>query len=491
MAFQQRYDIASLPPPLPLAFGIREILRSLIQLRDGFDCERHAWTWAQCHHHFRVVLTLSCIAKEPSTKLTDALNSALEQQYEEGLKAADDEYREVVQRSLRLLQVLVPEKETKLTNANRLSDYYKDIWLDALDDPTLRKVSGLELQALIAQPDCDIWSIPLLANQTELPDLDIFLSSLQHYFVTTTFWEDWFRSLLNGKPLDWNLQRQIALIPHLEWLKGPENISQLIDDLVARHLAARLPLSETIAFNEDTNRFHAIPAPIANPPLLGASLTQVADALEDVLADPSNGLHDRSREVRVLQRTLTKYGNDPQRIEMDFTSLHAGLTRQIVVGELPPSEELLGLQHALEEGAQAIRATHPDVADNRRIVEAQKIAEMTPEQKALLAEAQPMLEAITEGALQEDFATDIPFLLEDRHRIAVPPPALGAPERNPALAGQDEIHRAFGRSAQIGVLLKKVPKIVQAVANSTGFKAASILLTLKELVKLGLSLITG
>ncbi len=49
-----------------------------------------------------------------------------------------------------------------------------------------------------------------------------------------SFWRDWYQGFLVGKPLDWGLQKEIALIPDEEWDKGPENIAALIEEIGAR-----------------------------------------------------------------------------------------------------------------------------------------------------------------------------------------------------------------------------------------------------------------
>ena len=298
-----------------------------------------------------------------------------------------------------------------------------------------------------------------------------------------SFWREWYQGFLDGKPLDWELQRRVALIPDEDWEKGPAHIAGKIEEIKAAFLAEKAPLAETVEFNEETAKFHTVPREIAKPDLLGATLSQVEDALDDVLADQTNGLHDRSREVRVLRRTVAKYGNDPQRIEMDFTSVHAGLTRQVVVGELPASEENLGLQRALEEGAQAIRATHDDVAENRRILENQKLKEMSGDQMAVLAEAKPLLLDISEGAMHEDFGADIDVIVEDR----IPLP-YGPDDRDPILAEYNETIRTLSRVANIGVLLRQVPEIIHKIDGSAGYKGARILATIGAIIGIGIAL---
>jgi hypothetical protein len=256
------------------------------------------------------------------------------------------------------------------------------------------------------------------------------------------FWRDWYQGFLIGEPLDWELQRRVALIDNAIWEAGPEAVAAEIAKIEAEILAEKTPQAERLDFNSESAKFFTVPIENAKPALLGATLSQVEDALEDAVANFSNGLHDRTREVLVLRRTAQKHGNDPQRIEMDYTSVQAGITRQFASDELPTSEENLALHHALQEGAQGIRATHPEVAENREMLNKQAIAELTDAQKAVLKEAQPILEDISEGSLQEQWGEDIPFLLDPDMRIG--PPYLGPAERNPVLAGYDEKIRVFG-----------------------------------------------
>lgn len=61
-----------------------------------------------------------------------------------------------------------------------------------------------------------------------------------------SFWRDWYQGFLDGKPLDWELQRRVALIPDEDWEKGPEHIARLIEDIRARfELEKRIEELET------------------------------------------------------------------------------------------------------------------------------------------------------------------------------------------------------------------------------------------------------
>lgn len=294
------------------------------------------------------------------------------------------------------------------------------------------------------------------------------------------FWLEWYTSLVDGVHMDHDILSRVALIPDEDWDQGPEHIAKCIEDIRAGFLSEKAPVAETVEFDDDTGKFHAVPLPLEKPDLIGATLSQVRDAIEDVLATPANGLHDNSLEVRKLRRTFERYGNDPQQIEMGFVSVQKGLTRQLLSDELPASEENLALRDALEEGARAIRATHPEVAENRKILNEQIIRELPEGAKEQLEEALPMLVAISDENLADDWQHDIRQLIND----ATTPLPSGAPP----LPGADETTRIFSRAAKISLLMKS-SEIVHKIDGSAGYKAARIVLTISGLVTLGLMLI--
>ncbi|MGJ8596715.1 hypothetical protein [Sulfitobacter sp.] len=306
-----------------------------------------------------------------------------------------------------------------------------------------------------------------------------FLDFLNLDLTKWGFWHDWYLAMWEGRFTDWDLAIEVAKIADEVWDKGAEAVAAEIEILRAEKLLNDLPQAEIVAFDNEALHFTARPILLEKPDLIGATLQQVGDSLEDVLASPSNGLSSTSREVRVIERSIKKYGNNPQQIEMGFVSAHAGLTRQIIVQELPASEENLALQSALEEGAIAIRATHPDVAENRAILTKRKFAEMSQEQKDVLADALPVLRAISDEPLTDDWENDIPALIN----TSVGPLPSGAP----ALPGADEATRIFSRAAKISILLR-TSEVIHAIDQGAPYKAARILTTIGALVTIGLTL---
>ncbi|WP_171232533.1 hypothetical protein [Ruegeria sp. HKCCA4812] len=48
------------------------------------------------------------------------------------------------------------------------------------------------------------------------------------------FWAEWYKKMLNGNPLDWELQRRVALIENSIWMEGPEAVAREIEKIQAR-----------------------------------------------------------------------------------------------------------------------------------------------------------------------------------------------------------------------------------------------------------------
>ena len=302
--------------------------------------------------------------------------------------------------------------------------------------------------------------------------------------IRFAFFARWYDGMVRGEPLDWELQRRVALIPPETWEAGVDAVAAAIEDIEAQYLLEQAPLAEKVEFNELSERFRVAPIPMQNAGFMSALMLRTEDALEDALHG-RNGLREDMREVRVLRRTHQRYANDPQRVEMDYTSVSVSLRRHIeTTGELEDSSDNLALLEAVEEGARGLRGHHPEVAANRESLARQAMRELPAADVALLEDAQEVLPQITEGAMQEDFQRDIPKLINDA--------TLPLPNGAPSLPGADEATRIFTRVSRIWLLYNHVKEAGSKAFDSKGFKTArlglTVFQTLRSLVSLGLRL---
>ena len=298
------------------------------------------------------------------------------------------------------------------------------------------------------------------------------------------FWNDWYLRFYAGEPLDWNLQRRVALIADPIWDAGPEAVAAEIERIKAEMLSEQLPMAETIELNPETGKFRAIPTLVENAPYMSALLSQIEDALEDCLGG-HNGLSERAGDVKKLNRVLTKYRDDPQNAELTLTRVAGSLRAQLHESrELPDNEDNLALLNAVEEGVRGIRANHPEVAANREQLAQQAMKALAPADKQVLEEALPVLAAISEPELADDFAQDIPELINDAR--------LPLPDGAPLLPGADAATRIFSRSSKMAPLWEKLNAAhdgkVHRIATM-GLAAYAVSELLVKLVSLGLRLL--
>ncbi len=137
-----------------------------------------------------------------------------------------------------------------------LDSYYNEAILDA--EKLAHEIDGSAL-----------WSDPLWGRGTsensgkrywEILDTEVLQISNKW-----DFWREWYQGLLDGKPLDWELQKEIALIPDADWEKGPEWIAGKIEvirkrrDLEAEIANLKLNLEKAKANSVLPNRLHNQP----------------------------------------------------------------------------------------------------------------------------------------------------------------------------------------------------------------------------------------
>lgn len=310
------------------------------------------------------------------------------------------------------------------------------------------------------------------------------LSEAPHW----AFWRGWYLAMWDGTFDDWDLAVEVAKIPDEVWNEGPEAVASQIQAIEASYLSSLTPLAETIELNAETGRFRTVPVEIENPQLTAILISRAEDALEDSL-HARNGLNANSYEYRALRRTFDRYASDPQRVEMDFTSVAVSLRRQIhETEELADNGENLNLLDTLEEGARGIRGTHQEIARNREMLAQQKWKELSEEDRKMLEDAQPLLVAISEDALAEDFAADIPRLIND----AIGPLPTGAPR----LPGADSATRIFGRASRMSERYIHLTAKGAKLFDSNSTKSVRLVMTfggvagaLYAIVRIGLRLL--
>lgn len=454
-------------------FFMRQLLRRLELIFDMFAPETSGWGAITSFNYLRLLHNVVVATHSPNSRTNAAVNVA-------GQKLNNDlivdDLKDELYYCKAVLSTISPKERE---NGNLRIGLIEQGIL-----PTPSKLSKLSSFALVSA-DFDIhflmknkvaslWNQPLYDGEEPLTILGLLISLEKHPWGNV-YWSDWLKGLLRGAPLDWNLQREVALIPDADWEKGPAHIADKIEEIKARFLADKAPLAEKLELNPETGKFFVTPVPARKPDLLNTTLEKTADALDDAL-NGRNGLLADDRVARVLRRCFEKYNHNPERIEMDFVDAHAGLTRQMASGELADSEEILSLTEVLKNGALDIRANHPDIAANRETRAARALQELTPEQKQQLEDAQPILEALTEGEAHQDMGADIPALINDM----IGPVPDYAPPVGPAV-------RVVNRAAKMSLMMR-MKDFDMKLVEKCGYKSLEIFGALGVVIGIGLGI---
>lgn len=362
-------------------------------------------------------------------------------------------------------------------------------------------LSAVEADSAISDNPIVLFSNPLYLSDS-LDGLDTtVIRTAANADPPLRFWGRWYEGFLTGEPLDWRLQEKIALIPEEDWAAGLDRIAKVIAGIETAFLASAHPATDRIDFDAEAQAFRHIPIPLDRPDLIAAVLDDVSDALDDVLAKSSNGLLEDDRVARTVRRTVSRYANDPLRIERNLTAVVRSMTRQMTVSlDLPASEENEALRDAANEGARVIRATHPEVAEARNILRKQAAEELSDSDIETVVTALPVLEQISDEDLADEFREDITALVADRYPLGQTPPiindAIGPRSSNaPPLGGVEASERIFVRVAKISMLTRS-NEVVEFLYNHPARKLGAVVaaggtvsLLIRELVLIGLSLL--
>ncbi len=331
----------------------------------------------------------------------------------------------------------------------------------------------------------DIMCLPLWSDDIPIELVNgwrLGKSNLEDH-ESNAFWISWYEAILAGRPLTsdwhshWQLMQDIALIAPEDWDKGAEHLAGVIEPMLLR---ATLPTTDKV-LQTDHGTYVVQTLPLEDAQTFDTFLDMVNDRLEDCL-EGHNGINDRSREARTLRRVLDKYRDNPLRIEQDFTSVAAGLRKNIDNEVLPDSDDNLALLEGVEDTVRLIRDAHPDVAQTRNQIAHLRMQDLAPEQKTLISDAKDLLVEVTEGQLKADFDVDLSEL------VAPNLPSVTREDR-----GNDpppEALRSFARIAKMHAreveqplpLSKRASELVQKIDGSAGYKAARMVTTGTTLV---------
>ena len=183
----------------------------------------------------------------------------------------------------------------------------------------------------------------------EAPEgFDVALRVLRAFWDTAPevwgFWRRWYDGMLAGEPLDWELQRRVALIPDEVWRDGPEAVAAAIRKIELARWTEVLPRLER---NEDDGLFH-VETEALPPQEVEAFVCQRVEIALKVALDggSANGFDQTSPEALEIRLSL---GADRRSVSVLATGFYAAcLSLSARIGDVYPEDTaLLNLKNAL------------------------------------------------------------------------------------------------------------------------------------------------
>lgn len=139
-----------------------------------------------------------------------------------------------------------------------------------------------------------------------------FLSRWSQSPATWDFWRRWWNGARDGKPLDWELQKRVALIPVEDWENNnPAHIAALIHQIEkawnAENLAtqrieeiiAETPDDEEIVQDPKTGKLVSIPRPAIPEDLFASILDRLSTAMRRLRRDLTSNPTDNAGQILI------------------------------------------------------------------------------------------------------------------------------------------------------------------------------------------------
>ena len=286
----------------------------------------------------------------------------------------------------------------------------------ALNDPNILAASELthDLKQLQDNPEINLLREPLF-SQIAVIELEENYEitravGVMSYRLGSAYWQEVFVALLNGEPIDWQFARKVAKIDEVHWEDGAEAVGLEINRLQAEHLAQQTALAEDVFYNEATARVSRNLIPMQHPKTMATLLGALRDALED--ASQGNGLTERAFEYRKLDRMMTKYAHNPERVEMDVVQVWGSLQRQMDDNHLPDTPELMGLCDVLDETRREIHALHPTIKDARARRMLEGVRGASEDEKVQMRDGVASIHAVVEAEFADEIVEDLEDIID-------------------------------------------------------------------------------
>lgn len=179
------------------------------------------------------------------------------------------------------------------------------------------------------------------------------------------FWIDWYQRALNGRPQNWPLLRDVALIDDALWKEGGEALDVRIRELREHHALAATANAERIEWNPDTGKLRLVSDtdwPEGDANYARRKITRAIEVFND---QPGQGYGALDADRAMLRRAVDDAGNLPVELYDACSSATRRLEVRIQNGECPSAEQdalIADYRNRLREAAVDILASDAEAA---------------------------------------------------------------------------------------------------------------------------------
>lgn len=200
------------------------------------------------------------------------------------------------------------------------------------------------------------------------------------------FWTQFYENALAGRPQDWPLLHDIALIPEEDWKGGPDRVHPIIEGMLLERAVKATDNGETIAINPQTGKAHIVPGSALPPDRAAYMKRKISRALAIFGTGSANQYTALQPDLALLAEVVAEADTLPVELFDACASVSRRVIHRARMGECPDPEKdplVADFLHRIREAgadvlgndpmAQEVLARRAGIAGNRAFTEGREV----------------------------------------------------------------------------------------------------------------------
>lgn len=223
------------------------------------------------------------------------------------------------------------------------------------------------------------------------------------------FWTQFYENALLGRPQDWPLLHDIALIPAEDWQGGPDRVHPIIEGMLLERAVKATPNAERITLNPETGKLRVETISSLPPKYLHDAVDSLRDAaaIFDAKGGGNNSYALILPDVALLRNGLDRYGTRPNMLVVTCRRVVQRVETKVASGDCPRNDALV--EDFLGEVARVISDLlifDPEVREAASARAAFRLGEVSPQDAKTVERAADEVALASEGVLSDEVPKD-------------------------------------------------------------------------------------